>query len=251
MKRVSITLLGVAFVLFHSLSIATAVNNNTVLHIGNASPPPSQTTNAKSKPGSKTTSSIAKSATTSTIKVTKVSGSKTSKSKKTTPKPTTATQPKIILPGPIDTNSLGFNSTDKDIERLMGKPTQIVKIEKKEIWYYDHSTITLSAGKIIGWSTYDRPLLMNIGVAKSDAPPVKTDMTMQELVAVKGTPNAAVLSGNQYLWFYGTACFTLQNGKLIPSNMITQETKIASPSNTRTNTKWADSTATANTTKAK
>jgi len=129
---------------------------------------------------------------------------------------------KVVPPGPADAQSLGFGSPGKDVERLLGKPTRVEKVERREIWFYDHSTVTLGAGRVIAWSTYDRKLPMNIGAAKPGAPPVKMGMTMEQLVAAKGTPATVVVHGNQYLWFYGTVEYIIRDGKVAPSDVIMQ-----------------------------
>ena len=140
---------------------------------------------------------------------------------KARPRPTRVAKApkKLPLPGPVDANSLGFGSTRADVERLLGKPTRVLKVERKEILYYGLSTVTLGAGRVIAWSTYDQPLPVNIGTAKPNPPRLKTGSTAAQLVAAKGTPNTVAVSGRSHLWFYGTVSFALRDGRLIPADV--------------------------------
>lgn len=131
-------------------------------------------------------------------------------------------QKRLVPPGPVDRNSLGFGSSAKEVARLLGKPDRVAKIARKEIWYYGLSAVTLGSGRVIGWSTYDKPLPVNIGAAKPDAPQVGVGSTMGQLVAAKGTPNTVAVDGNMQLWFYGTMNYTLREGRVVPNQVVKQ-----------------------------
>ncbi len=152
-----------------------------------------------------------------TIKTVHMARPKVVHRKKPAPKP----RARVVPPGPADAGSLGFGSTAADVERLLGKPEKVVKANFKEIWHYGLSTVTLGKGRVIAWSTYDKPLPVNIGAAVPGAKPVKTGGTMKQLVAYKGTPNSVAVYGGAHLWTYGMVTYTFRNGTLIPTVAVT------------------------------
>jgi outer membrane protein assembly factor BamE (lipoprotein component of BamABCDE complex) len=148
-------------------------------------------------------------------------------------KPRAAAKPKAAkkaaLPGPVNKQSLGFGSTREDVIRLMGKPTRIAKVEKREIWFYDLSTITLAKGqKVVAWSTYNRPLPMNIGAAKPNAPRITLGSSVTALVAAFGTPNTVAMQGEQQVWFFGTRRYAVHDAKVVPEQVAGQSKVIRS-----------------------
>ena len=130
-------------------------------------------------------------------------------------------------PGAVDENSLGFGSTREDVLRLMGKPTRVARVAKREIWFYGLSTISLAYGKkVVAWSKYDRPLPVNIGSPKTDAPPIHTGASMEAVVAALGTPDTVAVQGQYQVWFFGTQTYAISNGKVVPAQIGTGEAAI-------------------------
>ncbi len=66
------------------------------------------------------------------------------------------------------------------------------------------------------------PCHVNVGEAKPGAAPAKVGRTLEQLVAAKGTPTTVVVQGTLYLWFYGTQEYVLRDGKVAPSDVISQ-----------------------------
>lgn len=126
------------------------------------------------------------------------------------------------MPAAVDAKSLGFGSSAADVERLMGKPTSVVAVTGGEEWLYGRSRITLIAGKVAGWCKWDRPLPVNIGAAKTGAPPARVGMTAKELAASLGTPSNVAWFGTHQVWFYGMKSFALKNGRVVPSEATLQ-----------------------------
>lgn len=137
-----------------------------------------------------------------------------------TAKPPAKAAKKTALPGPADKQSLGFGSTREDVIRLMGKPIRIAKVEKREVWFYDLSTITLAGGqKVVAWSTYNRPLPVNIGAAKPDAARIALGSSAAALVAAFGTPTTVAMQEQYQVWFFGTRSYAVRDAKVVPQQV--------------------------------
>jgi outer membrane protein assembly factor BamE (lipoprotein component of BamABCDE complex) len=144
-------------------------------------------------------------------------------------KPKAKAAKKASLPGATNKQSLGFGSTREDVIRLMGKPTRVAKVEQREIWFYDLSTITLGKGeKVVAWSTYNRPLPVNVGAAKPDAPRITVGSSAAALVAAFGTPTTVAMQNQQQVWFFGTRSYAVRDGKVVPQQVAGQSNVIRS-----------------------
>lgn len=119
------------------------------------------------------------------------------------------------LPGPVDGLSLGFGSSAQDVERILGKPTRVVSVTGGENWFYGLSNVTIFAGRVVGWCTFERPLPMNIGTARPGAPKVTVGLSVADVVAAEGTPKTVADFGESQIWFYAKCGYTLQGGKVI------------------------------------
>jgi len=121
----------------------------------------------------------------------------------------------VSWPGPVEAGSLGFGSSQAEVEAVLGKATRTAAVTGGTKWFYGLSAITFQDGKIIGWSTYDRPLKVNIGVAKPGAGEVALGWTLEQLISVRGTPTAVVPFVPYSAWYYGADAFTLERGKVV------------------------------------
>ncbi len=134
---------------------------------------------------------------------------------------------KAKLPGPVDKQSLGFGSTREDVVRLMGKPTRVAKVAKREIWFYDLSTVTLAKGeRVVAWSTYNRPVPVNIGAAKSDAPSITVGSSAAALVAAFGTPTTVAMQDQHQVWYFGTRSYAVRDARVVPQQVAGQSARV-------------------------
>ena len=105
--------------------------------------------------------------------------------------------------GQVINKTIFLQSTEKEVEELLGKPVKIYIEGKFTKWMYGLGHVSFDQeGRVNGWYNYNNVLASAMRKKEENAPPMDIGSSREDVLKALGSPSK-IESNNKYLWMYG------------------------------------------------